>query len=150
MSSSLHPEPVVSGFRPAWESLGQVDPSELPEPSVTYPGPWRLEDRGNGHEDVFDASGRLFAHVYCYAKEDFAALMLSVRKSIDNPVDKIYCNQVIKGILCARVKTKDDAVNFVSKNGSIVLSDDDIWAIYASWDRFTSDANLGDDEPTEQ
>ncbi len=150
MASILHPDPVAGGLRPDWEALGQVDPSELPEPSVTYPGPWRLEDRGNGHEDVFDARGRLFAHVYCYAKEDFAALMLSVRKSVDNPGDKIYWNQLVKGILGAGVRSKCSAVNFINKNGLIVLSDDDLWCIFAAWDQLTSECNLGDDEPTAQ
>lgn len=54
-----------------WEPLNQVRPEELPkEADDRFPDPWRTVSRGNGHIDVYDRSGRAFAHVYTWDMKD--------------------------------------------------------------------------------
>ena len=84
-----HPDPVEGPSRVPWEPLGQVSPGALPGPSETYPGPWKTHGRGNGHEDVADAEGRIFAHVYCWDGADYAALFTAVKKSEAGHEDEI-------------------------------------------------------------
>ncbi len=69
-SVCVHPAAVEGPRTVPWEPLGQIDPYRLPGPSATYPGPWTEYGRGNGHSDIRDACGRVFAHVYCYSAEE--------------------------------------------------------------------------------
>lgn len=72
-----------------WEQLEQLHPRELPAPSPEHAGPWATHGRGNGHTDVFDASGSNFAHVYCWDSADWTALAAAVGASeawaVNNP-----------------------------------------------------------------
>ena len=41
-----------------WEEKGQVDPQELPDFAPDkYLAPWTLQERGNGHIDLYDSNG---------------------------------------------------------------------------------------------
>lgn len=71
---SMHDEPVQGPRIADWEPLGQIEAHQLPAPSDKYPAPWRREDRGNGHVDIFDAQNRYFAHVHCWDPSDFEEL----------------------------------------------------------------------------
>ncbi len=78
MPANIHPAPVQSDRAVPWEPLGQISPNELPSPSETYPGPWTVQERGNGHVDVIDARGRRFAHVYCWDSKESAELCAAI------------------------------------------------------------------------
>jgi len=65
-----HPKPIEGSVKVSWEPLGQIEPSDLPAPSEIYPAPWAAHHRGNGHFDVADGQGRIFAHVYVWGGED--------------------------------------------------------------------------------
>ena len=68
---SNHPKPIEGGgIKVSWETLGQIEPGDLPAPSNVYPAPWTAHHRGNGHFDVADASGRVFAHVFVWDSKD--------------------------------------------------------------------------------
>lgn len=78
---TMHSKPVEGTFKPDWEHLGQIDPTQIPLPSETYPGPWKTSWRGNGHVDLIDAQGRYFAHVYCWDKAESDLLDVAVKAS---------------------------------------------------------------------
>lgn len=69
--SLIHPDPVSGSVAVPWEPLGQIAPGELPTPSEKYPAPWTHQHRGNGHVDVFDSKGRMFAHVFLWDSQDW-------------------------------------------------------------------------------
>lgn len=79
--TTMHPQPIDGASHVPWEPLGQIVPADLPAPSDLYPGPWTTQGRGNGHEDVLDGQGRIFAHVYCWDSDDFDALEKAVKAS---------------------------------------------------------------------
>ena len=81
IDNRAHPAPIDGVDRVPWEPLGQIDPGKLPAQSELYPGPWTSHGRGNGHWDIVDANGRVFAHVYCWDQADYDALDAALRSS---------------------------------------------------------------------
>lgn len=49
-----------------------------------YPVPWTYIDRGNGHTDVIDAKGKVFANVYCWQDSDFENFLEWIEKHNNN------------------------------------------------------------------
>lgn len=57
------------------------DPGRLPRASETYPGPWRVEEFGNGRAAVIDAKGRAFVSVHCSGVEERKLLQVAIDES---------------------------------------------------------------------
>ncbi len=66
-----------------WESLGQVNPIDLPEADATYPGPWSYQERGSGYFDVSDVEGKMFASVHCSNGRIYNTFLEKVKKSAE-------------------------------------------------------------------
>ena len=64
-----------------WEPLNQVTAEVLPDQApLAAPAPWALSGRGNGHFDIIAANDTYVAHVYCWDKPEFEAVVAKIDK----------------------------------------------------------------------